>query len=90
MSYGIAVVGLDAAGGSQLGGGQSWFSVDGAPAVLLGDAVAGHGLPPHGPSPSMVQGSSWLTLDGQPVCRAGHAASCGHGSSGRTWFTLPD
>lgn len=90
MSHGIAVAQLDAAGGAQQAGGQGWFTVDGQPVVLLGDPVAPHGPPPHSPVPVMVQGSGWMTLDGVPVVRAGHMASCGHASTGRPWFTIPD
>jgi uncharacterized Zn-binding protein involved in type VI secretion len=89
MSYGIAVYGLDAAGGAQLNGGQLFFTVEGQNVVLLSDPVTPHGLPPHA-APVMAQGSSWMTLNGTPVCREGHAASCGHTSSGRAWFTIPD
>lgn len=90
MSHGIAVAQLDTAGGAQLAGGQGWFTVEGQPVVLQGDPVAPHGLPPHSPAPVMAQGSSWMTLDGVPVVRAGHLASCGHPSTGRPWFTIPD
>jgi uncharacterized Zn-binding protein involved in type VI secretion len=89
MSYGIAVQGLDSAGGAQLAGGQGFFRVEGALVVLLGDPVASHGLPPHA-APVMAEGSGWMTLDGIPACRAGHAASCGHASTGRGWFRVPD
>ena len=89
MSHGIAVQGLDAAGGTQLAGGQGWFRVQGKLVVLQGDPVAGHGDPPHA-GPVMAGGSGWMTLDGTPVCRAGHAATCGHTSSGRGWWTIPD
>jgi uncharacterized Zn-binding protein involved in type VI secretion len=89
MSFGIAVKGLDSAGGIQLAGGQSGWTVEGADIVLLGDPVAGHGLPPHA-APVMSQGSSWMTINGTPVVRQGHLASCGHPSTGRSWFTLPD
>lgn len=85
---GIAVRSLDAAGGAQLAGGQSWFMVEGEPAVLLGDPVTPHGPPPHSPAPVMAEGSDWMTIDGVPVCRAGHLASCGHASSGRGWFAI--
>ena len=88
MSFGIAVVGLDSAGGAQLGGGQSGWTVQGANIVLLGDPVAGHGLPPHA-APVMSSASSWMTLNGIPVVREGNTASCGHPSTGRSWFTLP-
>lgn len=89
MSYGIAVQGLDAAGGTQLNGGQDFFKVSGAPVILLGDAIAGHGKAPHS-APTMAEGSGWMRLNGVPVCRQGHAASCGHTSTGRPWFRIPD
>lgn len=89
MSYGIAVKTLDTAGGAQLNGGQTFFKVEGEPVVLQGDPVTGHGLFPHA-APTMAQGSTWMTLNGTPVCRAGHLASCGHASTGRSWFTIPD
>ncbi len=89
MSFGIAVASTDSAVGAQLGGGQSFFSVEGQPVVLIGDPVAPHGNAPHS-SPAMGQGSSWMTLNGTPVCRAGHMASCGHASTGRPWFAIPD
>ena len=89
MSHGIAVQGLDSAGGTQLNGGQDFFKVEGAAVILLGDPVAGHGLPPHA-APVMVEGSSWMSLNGTPVCRAAHVASCGHSSTGRPWFRIPD
>lgn len=88
MSYGIAVNSLDSAGGTQLNGGQNFFSVEGENVILLGDPVAGHGLPPHA-APVMAEGSSWMTINGTPVCREGHAASCGHPSTGRPWFRIP-
>ncbi len=85
---GITVRTLDIAGGQQLGGGQSWFTVDGEPVVLLGDRVAGHGLALH-LAPVMAEGSSWISIDGIPVCREGHIATCGHATSGRSWFLIP-
>ena len=88
MSYGIAVQGLDAAGGTQLNGGQHFFRVSGANVILLGDAVAGHGPAIHA-GPVMGEGSPWMRLNGTPVCRAGHTATCGHPSSGRPWFRIP-
>lgn len=85
---GIAVKTLDVAGGQQLGGGQDWFTVESQPVVVLGDPVAGHGKAPH-LAPVMAQGSDWMTIDGKPVCREGHIASCGHATSGRSWFLIP-
>ncbi len=88
MTGGIARRTLDQAGGAQLAGGQGWFRVDGQPVVLLGDPVA-----PHGPAlhlaPVMVEASVWLRLDGVPVCRAGNIASCGHATTGASWFVIP-
>lgn len=89
MSHGIAVKALDSAGGSQLAGQQSEWTVEGQPIVLKGDPVVGHGLPPHA-GPTMAEGSGWMTLNGIPVVREGNLATCGHASTGRGWFTLPD
>lgn len=84
---GIAVKSLDTAGGAQLAGGQSFFFVDDQLAVVVGDPVTSHGKLPHA-APVMVQGSPWMTLDGKPVCRSGDLASCGHASTGRSWFSI--
>lgn len=88
MSHGIAVRSLDAAGGAQLAGGQNFFFVEGQPVVLLGDPVTGHGNGPHA-GPVMAEGSPWMRLNGTPVCREGHLASCGHPSTGRPWWRIP-
>ena len=90
MSHGIAVRALDSAGGAQLAGGQGFFFVEGEPVVLLGDPVTPH--PPAFPhtAPFMAQGSGWMTLNSIPVCREGHQANCGHPSTGRPWFRIPD
>lgn len=84
---GIAVKTLDSAGGAQLAGGQDFFEVQGQPVVLLGDPVEAHGKQPHG-SPVMAEGESWFTANGIPICRAGHLATCGHASTGQSWFTV--
>ena len=89
MSYGIAVRQLDAAGGAQLAGGQSFFKVSGQPVIVLGDPLAAHGEGLHA-TPVMHEGSGWLRLNGTPVCREGHRATCGHPSSGRPWFRIGD
>ncbi len=88
MTYPIAVKSKDSAGGTQLAGGQSFFKVDSEPVILLGDAVAAHGLPPHA-SPVMATASGWMKINGIPVCRQGDIASCGHPSTGRGWFKIP-
>jgi len=84
---GIAVVGKDTAGGKQLGGGQSKLTVGGALVVVLGDPIESHGKSPHNGA-TMVQASSKFTVQGKPVCLAGHAASCGHATSGQANFTV--
>ncbi|MCA1776046.1 MAG: hypothetical protein LC676_10685 [Loktanella sp.] len=88
MSRGVAVVGLDSAGGAQLGNQFAGWTVEGQTIVGIGDTVASHGLPPHSPPPPMVEGADWFTIDGIPVCRAGDAAACGHTTTGRSWFTI--
>ena len=86
---GIAVQGLDQAGGAQLAGGQDFVRVNGALVVLLGDPVTPHGppIPPH-TAPVMAEGCAWLTINGVPVCREGHAANCGHVTTGRDWVQV--
>lgn len=78
---GIARVGIDTAGGTILGGGQSSVYVNGALAAVIGDAVTSHGLPPHA-SATMVEGSSSVFINNIGVCRAGDAASCGDVATG--------
>ena len=87
---GIAVQSEDSAGGAQLAGGQDFVRVGGKRVVVLGDPVEPHGDPPHSPRPFMTQGSSFVTIAGIPVCREGHAASCGHPTTGRDWVQIDD
>lgn len=77
---GIARKGVDAAGGTNIGGSGNVF-VNGAGAVRKGDAVAGHGILLHA-GPVMEGCSSTVFVNGIGVCRAGDAASCGHPDSG--------
>jgi len=87
---GVACVGVDEAGGVQLGMQGASMKVAGAPVVLVGDAVAPHPpVPPHTTDPVMVQGSPTFRLNGIPVCRQGHLASCGHPTTGRPFFRIP-
>lgn len=91
MSVGIAVRGLDVAGGTQTSTPSTdWFYVEGQPAVVLGDVVESHGVPPHSPPPPMVESTPWMTLDGIQVCHEGHKAACGHATTGRPWFLIDD
>ena len=78
---GIARVGVDTAGGTILGGGQSTVFVNGSLAAVIGDAVQGHGPGPHG-GPSMAEGSSDVFAENIGVCREGDAATCGDVATG--------
>ena len=78
---GVARLGIDTAGGTILGGGQSFVFCNGALVALIGDAVQGHGLPPHA-SPVMAEGSSTVFINGIGICREGDAATCGHVATG--------
>lgn len=55
------------------------LTLNGVPAVLVGDHIASH-APNTGAhvAATMIQGSSNLRVNGVPVCRTGDAASCGH------------
>lgn len=88
---GIALVGIDVAGGLQLGLQVPNFRVNGSPVVVQGDLVAPHFPfePLHIPAPFMAEGSPNWRINGIPVCRAGHLANCGHATSGRPFFTIP-
>ncbi len=87
---GVACVGVDVAGGFQLGMQGEKMTVAGTPVVLVGDRVAPHPpAPPHTAAPTMVEGSPRFRLKGIPVCREGHRASCGHATTGRSKFRIP-
>ena len=85
MTNSITVKAKDTAGGTQLGGTQDFFRVDGQPAVVQGDPVAGHGGAPHD-QPVMSESSSFFRVNGIGVCREGDQASCGHPATGRPFF----
>ena len=89
---GVARVGADAAGGTQLGGGQSWVTVGGRAIVVRGDAVASHApcpdVPAHCAATMTATAAAWVTIDGTPVCVAGDAASCGHTTTGADWVDV--
>lgn len=87
--HGIARINQDAAGGTILGALQDFVTVEGTLWAVLGDPVAGHGVPPHA-APVMAQGSSFITISGIPVCREGHAASCGHPATGSGSMKISD
>lgn len=85
---GIALVGINSAGGVQLGGGNSIFFVNGSPAVVVGDPVAGHGSGSHA-GPVMTGGSPTFKINGKAAIRAGDSASCGHATNGFALFNIP-
>ena len=85
---GIALVGVDTAGGVQLGLQVPWFRINGQPIAVKGDRVSGHGIFPHS-SPAMAEGSPPFRAGGIAVCREGHLATCGHPTTGRTFFRIP-
>lgn len=86
---GVAVKGLDSAGGTQLSGHATWMEIEGQPVVCVGDPVEPHApfVPLH-TAPVMAEGVSWFIVDGIPACREGNLANCGHPSTGRGWFQL--
>lgn len=73
----IARVGIDSCGGLIIGNLAPNCKVDGSPIVLVGAAIAAHGIGSHAAA-VMVQGSSKVKVNGISVCRVGDAASCGH------------
>jgi len=87
---GVACVGIDVAGGVQLGAQAAKFKVRGNAVVVVGDAVASHPpFPPHTGAPTMAEGTTKFRVGGIPVCREGHTATCGHPTTGRPFFRIP-
>ena len=72
--------GTDSAGGPIIQGSPNVFA-NNSQVARVGDAVAGHGLPPH-LGPVMAEGSPNVFANNISVCRAGDPATCGCGSSG--------
>lgn len=81
---GATRVGVDSAGATIIGPGQSNVKVNGSTISVLGDSVTPHNPPdtPHKGSPVMVSASSTVFAGGIAVVRAGDSASCGHSASG--------
>ena len=82
---GVAVRGIDFAGGRQLAVRVPWFRINGRPVVVVGDPVEDHGK--HS-GVTMVQGAAGFRVGGRAVCRAGDQASCGHVTTGRPEFVV--
>ena len=85
---GVAVRAADVAGGQQTGESlQSFFNVESLLGVVMGDVIQSHGSGGHA-FPRMAEGLSWFKLNGIPACRAGHNATCGHQTTGRSWWRM--
>ncbi len=72
--------GADLAGGP-IKEGSSNVKIEGLAAARKGDAVSGHGDPPH-TNPVIAEGSSKVKINGMPAARVGDAASCKHAITG--------
>ena len=79
---GAARQGQDSAGGT-IAAGSPDVIVNGSPVARIGDAVSGHGDPPHA-GPTMAAGSGSVFANGIGVSRAGDSATCGHPAGGRS------
>lgn len=77
---GAARQGQDSAGGT-IAAGSPDVIVNGSPVARIGDAVSGHGDPPHA-GPTMAAGSGSVFANGIGVSRAGDSATCGHPAGG--------
>jgi len=89
--HGVARRSMDVAAGSQIGANQAFVTVQGMLWMVLGDVNAAHGFFPHVPGPdAMAQGSGFITINGIPVCRQGHAAGCGHTTTGARFMKISD
>lgn len=70
---------------------QTFVRLDGDPWAVVGSPVDPH---PPCPDPAihcaaqMAQGSPCVRISGIPACRAGDAADCGHGATGRGWIRI--
>lgn len=86
---GVSVTGKDTAGGACAGTRTGWYRVENAGVTLEGDPVSGHGEGPHA-RPTITKGKDWYRVAGIPVAFEGAPASCGHVSTGRTWYGFAD
>lgn len=78
---GISRVGVDRAGGLVVGNLAPTVFVNGAPIVVKGAAIQGHGQGVHA-SPVMDEASVDVFAHGIGICRTGDLATCGHAISG--------
>lgn len=83
MGTGAARQSMDVARGAQIGANQSFVYLEKVLWMVRGDVNAAHAPPPHVPGPDAMVGHSVYTyINGIPVCREGHAAGCGHPTTG--------
>lgn len=78
---GIARVGVDSAGGVIKDALVPSVKVNGAPIVVKGAGITGHGAGAHA-GPVMSGASGTVFAGGIPVCRAGDVATCGDQANG--------
>jgi uncharacterized Zn-binding protein involved in type VI secretion len=78
---GIARVGVDKAGGVVTGNLAPTVFINGAPVVVKGATIAGHGRSPHDAS-VMDEASVDVFANGIGICRTGDLATCGHAITG--------
>lgn len=58
--------------------GSPTVTIDGKPVARLGDPLAPHDKPNHGPHPrTIAEGSGSILIDGKPAALTGHTVSCG-------------
>lgn len=75
-------VGSDTVGGGViLGAGNLLVKIDALFWTVVGDAVFDHGTGSHNAA-TMIQGSTLVSINGVPASLLGHAASCGHTTTG--------
>lgn len=78
---GVSRIGVDAAGGTIVGDLAPTVKINGAPVVVKGASISGHGRSPHN-GPVMTGSSSTVKAHGIEICREGDEASCGHLATG--------
>jgi uncharacterized Zn-binding protein involved in type VI secretion len=70
---------VDVTGGQNTVGSPN-VTVNGKPAVRIGDSIQPHGRSPHN-NAVMATGSRTVFVNGIPACRGGDLANCGHRST---------
>ena len=84
---GVAVCGIDTAGGIIQVGPNTGVTYNGSPLAVVGCQIVSHGPGSH-QGAAMVQGSVGLFINGIPVCFTGCRASCGDVATGRPNLTV--